>query len=93
MPVVELTLNGGCSGLSLVGEKATRSLANSLLDAVIHLSNRGVKRIHLFLAGVAFRFGRLYDKRNLPEAERSTSIREAQSRLIRGVFVNVPYVA
>ena len=70
MPVVELTLNGGSPDCHW-SEKKQRALGQQFLDAVIHLSNRGVKRIHLFLAAqnsVAFRFGRLYDKRNLPEA-------------------------
>jgi hypothetical protein len=46
------------------------ALARQFLETVIALGNRGVKRIHLFLAAqnsIVFRFGRLYDQRNLPD--------------------------
>lgn len=51
-------------------EEKQRVLGQEFLNTVINLGNRGIKRIHLFIAGqnsVVFRFGRLYDKRNLPE--------------------------
>ncbi|MGA7329036.1 MAG: SAVED domain-containing protein [Rhodomicrobium sp.] len=47
-----------------------RGLGAQFLNAAIALGNLGVKRMHVFLAAqnsVVFRFGRLYDKRNLPE--------------------------
>ena len=69
MPVVELKLNGGSPDCHW-SEHKQRALGQQFLDTAIDLSNRGVTRIHLFLAAqnsVAFRFGRLYDKRNLPE--------------------------
>ncbi len=69
MPVVELKLNGGSPDCHW-SEGKQRALGQQFLGAAINLSNRGVTRIHLFLAAqnsVAFRLGRLYDKRNLPE--------------------------
>ena len=69
MPFVELKLDGGSPDSHWSKEKQ-RALGQQFLDTAIDLSNRGVSRIHLFLAAqnsVAFRFGRLYDKRNLPE--------------------------
>ena len=69
MPVIELYLDDGSPDCHWSGEKQ-RALGQQFLNAVIDLSNQGVKRIHLFLAAqnsIVFRFGRLYDKRNLPE--------------------------
>ena len=69
-PIVELKLNSGSPDCHWSDQKQ-RALGQQFLNAAIDLSNRGVKRIHLFLAAqnsIAFRFGRLYDKRNLPEA-------------------------
>ena len=69
MPVVELNLEDG-SPDSHWSEEKQRALGRQFLETAIGLGNRGVSRIHLFLAAqnsVAFRFGRLYDKRNLPE--------------------------
>ena len=69
MPIVQLKLEDGSPDCHWSEEKQ-RALGRQFLDMVINLSNHGVKRIHLFLAAqnsVAFRFGRLYDKRNLPE--------------------------
>jgi IS1 family transposase len=46
------------------------ALAQQFLDVAVQIGNLGVRRILLFLAApnsVVFRFGRLYDKRNLPE--------------------------
>jgi len=69
MPVVELKLDGGSPDCHWSEEKQ-RALGQQFLDTAIDLSNREIQRIHLFLAAqnsIAFRFGRLYDKRNLPE--------------------------
>lgn len=69
IPIIELKLDSG-SPDSHWSEDKQRGLAQQFLATAIDLSNRGVSRIHLFLAAqnsVAFRFGRLYDKRNLPE--------------------------
>ena len=69
MPIVALDLDGA-SPTSHWSEDKQRDLGTQFLETVIGLGNRGVRRIHLFLAAqnsVAFRFGRLYDKRNLPE--------------------------
>ena len=69
IPVVELVLEDGSPDCHWSEEKQ-RALGKQFLDMAITLGNRGVRRIHLFLAAqnsIAFRFGRLYDKRNLPE--------------------------
>ena len=69
MPLVSLDLEAGSPDCHWSAEKQ-RALGSQFLDTVIRLSNRGVVRIHIFLAAqnsVVFRFGKLYDKRNLPE--------------------------
>ena len=69
MPVVELDIEDRSPDCHWSEEKQ-RALGRQFLEMAIGLGNRGVRRIHLFLAAqnsVAFRFGRLYDKRNLPE--------------------------
>ena len=69
MPIVKLDLEAGSPDCHWSEDKQ-RALGRQFLDAAIGLGNRNVRRIHLFLAAqnsVAFRFGRLYDKRNLPE--------------------------
>ncbi|MXW64542.1 MAG: SAVED domain-containing protein [Bacteroidetes bacterium SB0662_bin_6] len=69
VPIVTLDLEDGSPDCHWSEEKQ-RALGKQFLDTVIRLGNRGVRRIHLFLAAqnsVVFRFGRLYDKRNLPE--------------------------
>ena len=69
MPIVALNLEGGSPACHWSEDKQ-RALGTQFLDTVVSLGNHGVRRIHLFLAAqnsVAFRFGRLYDKRNLPE--------------------------
>lgn len=46
------------------------ALGAKFLDTLIGLAAKDIRRVHLFLAGpnsLVFRFGRLYDKRNLPE--------------------------
>ena len=69
IPIVELRLEGG-SPDSHWSEDKQRALGKQFLETVTELATRGIQRIHLFLAApnsVVFRFGRLYDKRNLPE--------------------------
>ena len=69
IPVVELFLEDGSPDCHWSEEKQ-RALGRQFLETAIFLGNYGVRRIHLFLAAqnsIAFRFGRLYDKRNLPE--------------------------
>ncbi len=68
MPIVQLKLEDGSPDCHWSEEKQ-HALGRQFLDTAIDLSNHGFNRIHLFLAAqnsVAFRFGRLYDKRNLP---------------------------
>jgi hypothetical protein len=51
-------------------EEKQQALGRQFLETAITLSNMGVRRIYLFLAAqnsVVFRFGCLYDRRNLPE--------------------------
>ena len=69
VPIVTLDLEDGSPNCHWAEEKQI-ALGEQFLNTVIGLGNRGVRRIHLFLAAqnsVVFRFGRLYDKRNLPE--------------------------
>ena len=69
MPIIELTL-GRISPDCHWSEEKQRALGQQFLETVIELGTRGIQRIHLFLAAqnsVVFRFGRLYDKRNLPD--------------------------
>ncbi len=66
---VSLSLDGGLPEGHWSEEKQ-RALGQQFLEAAIRLGNLGIRRIHLFLAAqnsVVFRFGCLYDKRNLPE--------------------------
>ena len=68
IPFVTLDLEGGSPDCHWSEEKQC-VLGSQFLNTVVGLGNRGVECIHLFLAAqnsVAFRFGRLYDKRNLP---------------------------
>jgi hypothetical protein len=69
IPVVEMALASGSPDCHW-SESKQKALGQQFLDTAIALGNQGVKRVHLFLAAqnsVVFRFGRLYDKRNLPE--------------------------
>ena len=69
IPLVELKLEGGSPDCHWPEEKQ-RVLGAQFVQTMINIGNRGIERIHLFLAAqnsVVFRFGRLYDKRNLPE--------------------------
>lgn len=66
--IVRMTLEGGNPDSHWSIEKQ-KELGKQFLNTVIAIGNLGVKRIHLFLAAqssVVFRFGTLYDKRNLP---------------------------
>ena len=91
MPIVQLKLEDGSPECHWSEEKQ-RALGRQFLDTAIDLSNRGVRRIHLFLAAqnsVAFRFGRLYDKRNLPEVIVYQYQRHAKSPYPWGVLMPV----
>ena len=69
IPLVEMVLNEGTPDSHWSREKQ-KALGCQFLNTIIKLGNVGVERVHLFLAAqnsVVFQFGRLYDKRNLPE--------------------------
>lgn len=69
MPIVDLSLEKGNTETHWSDAK-TQALGRQFLEVLGELNRRGVKRIHLFLAApnsVVFRFGRLYDRRNLPQ--------------------------
>lgn len=69
IPLVLLNLEHGSSDCHWSKVKQ-QALGRQFHHTVKDLGNLGVKRIHLFLAAqnsVVFRFGQLYDKRNLPE--------------------------
>ena len=68
VPVVQMTLEDGTPD-SHWSEEKQQALAQQFLETAIVLGNKGVGQIHLFLAApnsVVLRFGRAYDKRNLP---------------------------
>ncbi len=95
MPLVELKLDGGSPDCHW-SEHKQRALGQQFLDTAIGLSNRGVQRIHLFLAAqnsVAFRFGRLYDKRNLPKVVVYQYQKDSASAYPWGVLMPVSGVA
>ena len=95
MPLVQLKLDDGSPDCHWSDEKQ-RALGQQFLNTAIGWSNRGVKRIHLFLAAqnsVAFRFGRLYDKRNLPEIIVYQYKRHATSPYPWGVLMPVCGIA
>lgn len=67
-PVVELDLSPRSTDGHWSEEKQQR-LAQDFLAAAIRIADSGAATIHLFIAApnsVVFRFGRIYDKRNLP---------------------------
>ncbi len=69
IPIVRLTLIGGTAD-SHWSEEKQAALGQGFFSTTAALGNVGVKRIHLFLAApnsVVFRFGQLYDRRNLVE--------------------------
>ena len=91
LPIVTLSLEGGSPDCHW-SECKQRALGTQFLDTVIALGNLGVGRIHLFLAAqnsVAFRFGRLYDKRNLPEVVVYQYLRSATPPYPWGVLMPV----
>lgn len=68
LPIVEMTLEGGNTDCHW-SEVKQQALGQQFLSQLIELANIGVSKIHLFIAAqssVTFRFGRLYDTRNLP---------------------------
>lgn len=69
LPVIRLTLEEG-GPHSHWSDAKQGHLADQFLRAAIDIGGRGARRIHLVLAApnsIVFRFGRAYDKRNLPE--------------------------
>ena len=91
IPIVTLSLEGGSPDCHW-SEHKQRALGVEFLDTVISLGNLGVGRIHLFLAAqnsLAFRFGRLYDKRNLPELVVYQYLRAATTPYPWGVLMPV----
>lgn len=69
VPIVQLSLETG-SPESHWSKEKQEEIGKQFLNTIIALRNLGVERIHLFLAAqssVVFRFGRLYDWRNLPD--------------------------
>lgn len=68
LPIVELKLPRR-SPDNHWSETKQQRLAMEFLTTIVRLADSGVATIHLFLAAqnsVVFRFGRIYDKRNLP---------------------------
>lgn len=91
MPLVHLDLEGGSPDCHWSEEKQ-RALGKQFLDTAVALGDIGTRRIHLFLAAqnsVVFRFGRLYDKRNLPELVVYQYQREETPPYPWGVFMPV----
>lgn len=69
IPLIHMELENGSSDCHWSEEKQ-QALGQEFLNTLISIGNKGVAKIHLFFAAqnsVVFRFGRLYDKRNLPE--------------------------
>ncbi len=68
IPLVEMRLEDGTPDAHWSNEKQA-AMGQQFLETLIKLSNLGVGTIHLFMAAqnsIVLRFGRLYDKRNLP---------------------------
>lgn len=68
MPLISMTIADGGADCHW-SETKQMALGKQFLETMIELGNLGVKTVHIFLAAqnsVVFRFGRLYDKRNLP---------------------------
>jgi SMODS-associated and fused to various effectors sensor domain/SAVED-fused 2TM effector domain len=88
---ISLSLDGGLPD-SHWSEDKQRALGQQFLETAIRLGNLGIRRIHLFLAAqnsVVFRFGCLYDKRNLPELIVYQYQREANPPYPWGVLMPV----
>ena len=70
MPIIEMEMENISTQSHWSNDKQS-ALAIQFLDFVKKLDINGVKKINLVIAGqnsLVFRFGRIYDKRNLPEA-------------------------
>lgn len=70
LTVVQMKLEDGSPDCHWAEAKQA-ALGRQFLDTLVALSNAGATRLHIFLAAqnsIVFRFGRLYDKRNLPGA-------------------------
>ena len=68
IPIISMSLEEG-SVDSHWSETKQRALGSQFLNTLIYLESLDITKIHLFLAApnsIAFRFGQLYDKRNLP---------------------------
>jgi hypothetical protein len=68
MPVVRMDLDDAGQDAHW-SEAKQAALSRQFLDVANRMEGAGVKRIHLVLSAqnsIAFRFGRIYDKRNLP---------------------------
>lgn len=69
LPIASLDLPNGHQDCHWSEEKQ-KALAQDFLKTITALNNKNVEKIHLVLAApnsVVFRFGRIYDKRNLPK--------------------------
>ncbi len=69
LPIVRLELPEGSADGHWAATKQ-EALAQTFLATAIGIANRGVRHVHLFLAApssLVFRFGRVYDRRNLPK--------------------------
>lgn len=69
LPIVSLDLPKGHQDCHWSEEKQ-KALAQDFLKTITALNNKNVGKIHLVLVApnsVVFRFGRIYDKRNLPK--------------------------
>jgi hypothetical protein len=70
IPIVEMELENIATQSHWSKEKQS-ALAIQFLDFVKQLNAEGIKKINFIIAGqnsLIFRFGRVYDKRNLPQA-------------------------
>ena len=70
MPIIEMEMDNISTQSHWSNDKQS-ALAIQFLDFVKTLDTKGIKIINLVIAGqnsLIFRFGRIYDKRNLPEA-------------------------
>jgi hypothetical protein len=80
LPLVHMQVNARTTECHWSADKQ-QALAQQFLDTVKALGERGVEQLHLVIAAqnsLVFRFGRIYDKRNLPavviyQYERSSS--------------------
>lgn len=69
LPLLELFLPTGGNNCHWSEEKQ-KDLAKYFRETIVSLNNKGIKRIHLFIAApnsLTFRLGRTYDKRNFPD--------------------------